>query len=88
MMCSSSSSLSVLVFEALVPGFTESFRDSLASNQMGYIIVVSAPVILFIMIVALAFYLLGRATGRRQSSTAPQYFGPPVPPPQEKFPEV
>lgn len=30
---------------------------------MGYIIVVSAPVILFILIVALAFYLLGRATG-------------------------
>ncbi|GMY14760.1 hypothetical protein FCV25MIE_09999 [Fagus crenata] len=45
---------------------------------MGYIMVISLPVILFILIVALAFYLLGRAGGR--SEAARQYHGPPAPP--------
>ncbi|GKV05624.1 hypothetical protein SLEP1_g17611 [Rubroshorea leprosula] len=45
---------------------------------MGFVVVVSLPLILFILIVALAFYLLGRARGRRGS--APQYYGPPAPP--------
>ncbi|KAI5345437.1 hypothetical protein L3X38_013314 [Prunus dulcis] len=54
---------------------------------MGYVVVVSVPVILFIVIIALAFYLIGRANGRREAVSAQQHFGPPVPPPlqaQEK----
>ncbi|PRQ43563.1 hypothetical protein RchiOBHm_Chr3g0469801 [Rosa chinensis] len=45
---------------------------------MGYIVVLSLPVILFILIVALAFYLLGRANGRREAVIAGR---PPVPAP-------
>ncbi|TQE13118.1 hypothetical protein C1H46_001202 [Malus baccata] len=55
---------------------------------MGFVVVVSAPVILLILVLALAFYLLGRASGRRESPSAPQYFGPPVPPTQEKSAKV
>ncbi|POO01684.1 hypothetical protein TorRG33x02_024610 [Trema orientale] len=57
---------------------------------MGYIVVVSLPLILFILIVALGFYLLGRARGRSDSAHVPQYYGPPAaplqaqPPPQDK----
>ncbi|WOH00917.1 hypothetical protein DCAR_0520293 [Daucus carota subsp. sativus] len=46
---------------------------------MGYVLVISFPVILFLLILAIACYLLGRARGRQQS--APQYYGPPVPAP-------
>ncbi|CAL9002311.1 unnamed protein product [Prunus brigantina] len=59
--------------------------------KMGYVVVVSVPVILFIVIIALAFYLIGRATGRREAFSAPQHVGPPVPPPlqaQEKSDQV
>ncbi|KAK7337074.1 hypothetical protein VNO77_17633 [Canavalia gladiata] len=52
------------------------------SNRMGFVVVVSLPLILFILILALACYLLGRAKGRRQSSSYPQQYGPPAPPPQ------
>ncbi|GMY14759.1 hypothetical protein FCV25MIE_09998 [Fagus crenata] len=45
---------------------------------MVYFMVISLPVILFILIVALAFYLLGRARGR--SEAARQYHGPSAPP--------
>ncbi|EXC16204.1 hypothetical protein L484_024375 [Morus notabilis] len=61
---------------------------------MGYIVVLSVPVILFILIVALAFYLLGRARGRSQAESVPQYYGPPAPPfqahppPQDKPSQV
>ncbi|KAL3715232.1 hypothetical protein ACJRO7_007034 [Eucalyptus globulus] len=53
---------------------------------MGYIVVVSLPVILFILIVALAFYLIGRSRGRSETAGAPRIFGPPAPPfqPHEK----
>lgn len=47
---------------------------------MVYIVGVSLPLILFILIVALAFYLLGRSRGRNEAATIPQYFGPPAPP--------
>ncbi|BBH05988.1 hypothetical protein Prudu_017531, partial [Prunus dulcis] len=59
--------------------------------KMGYVVVVSVPVILFIVIIALAFYLIGRANGRREAVSAQQHFGPPVPPPlqaQEKSDQV
>ncbi|KAH1078452.1 hypothetical protein AAZX31_19G167700 [Glycine max] len=46
---------------------------------MGFVMVISLPLILFILILALACYLLGRAKGRRQQ---PQQYGPPAPPPQ------
>lgn len=48
---------------------------------MGYVIVVSLPVILFILIVALAFYLLGRERGRNEVKRIQQHYGPPVPAP-------
>ncbi|KAG6642894.1 hypothetical protein I3843_09G167900 [Carya illinoinensis] len=41
------------------------------------IVVISLPVILFILIVALAFYLLGRARGRSQAARVPHYPAPP-----------
>ncbi|KAH7513196.1 hypothetical protein FEM48_Zijuj12G0170700 [Ziziphus jujuba var. spinosa] len=58
--------------------------------EMGFIVVVSLPLILFILILVLAFYLLGRSQGRREASV-PQYYGPPAPPvqahpPQDKAP--
>ncbi|OAY42690.1 hypothetical protein MANES_08G008300v8 [Manihot esculenta] len=48
---------------------------------MGYIIVVSLPLILFILILALACYLIGRNSGRREAARIPQYYGPPAPAP-------
>ncbi|KAL4605455.1 hypothetical protein ACB092_09G030100 [Castanea dentata] len=51
---------------------------------MGYIIVISLPVILLILFIALAFYLLGRARGR--SEAVPQYYGAPAPPFQAQSP--
>ncbi|KAJ0088742.1 hypothetical protein Patl1_32112 [Pistacia atlantica] len=48
---------------------------------MGYVIVVSLPVILFILIVALAFYLLGRERGRSEVNRTQQHYGPPLPAP-------
>lgn len=47
---------------------------------MGYVLVISFPVILFLLIIAIACYLLGRARGRQQAAI-PQYYGPPVPAP-------
>ncbi|ESW34747.1 hypothetical protein PHAVU_001G177600 [Phaseolus vulgaris] len=46
---------------------------------MGFVVVISLPLILFILILALVCYMLGRAKGRRQN---PQQYGPPVPPAQ------
>ncbi|KAB2013538.1 hypothetical protein ERO13_D09G144800v2 [Gossypium hirsutum] len=46
---------------------------------MGFVLVISFPLLLLVLILALAFYLLGRAQGRRERPA--QYFGPPVPPP-------
>ncbi|KAI3474645.1 hypothetical protein Pfo_029830 [Paulownia fortunei] len=48
---------------------------------MGYVVVVSLPVILFFLITAIACYLLGRARGREENVRLPQYYGPPAPPP-------
>ncbi|KAK6231615.1 hypothetical protein SCA6_001688 [Theobroma cacao] len=45
---------------------------------MGYVLVITFPLILLVLILALAFYLLGRAQGR--SERPPQYLGPPGPP--------
>ncbi|KAL8149892.1 hypothetical protein AgCh_006781 [Apium graveolens] len=50
-------------------------------QEMGYVYVISFPAILFILIVAIACYLLGRARGRQEAATLPQYHGPPVPAP-------
>lgn len=63
-----------------------------AGESMGYIVVSLPLILLFILIVALAFYLLGRLRGRSEAARIPQYYGPPVPappsptppPPQEK----
>lgn len=49
--------------------------------RMGYVIVVSVPVILFIMIVAITCYLVGRNQGRRQAAATVSQYGPPAPPP-------
>ncbi|EYU34452.1 hypothetical protein ABFS82_10G096600 [Erythranthe guttata] len=53
---------------------------------MGYVVVVSLPVILFFLITAIGCYLLGRARGRKENLRLPQhYYGPPpvpAPPPQ------
>ncbi|CAA0830463.1 Unknown protein [Striga hermonthica] len=46
---------------------------------MGYIIVISLPVILFFLITAIACYLFGRARGRQQSTGLS--YGPPAPAP-------
>lgn len=48
---------------------------------MGYLFVISFPAILFLLIVAIACYLLGRARGRQEAATLPQHYGPPVPAP-------
>nr|DAD28501.1 TPA_asm: hypothetical protein HUJ06_029969 [Nelumbo nucifera] len=45
---------------------------------MGFVVVISLPVILFILILAIACYLLGRARGQTLARPAPpQYYGPP-----------
>ncbi|CAN1805403.1 hypothetical protein LINPERHAP1_LOCUS24262 [Linum perenne] len=52
---------------------------------MGFVFVISAPMILFILIVGLSCYLLGRNRGRSQaSSIPPQVYGAPAPPPEAK----
>ncbi|KAK1265778.1 hypothetical protein QJS04_geneDACA015318 [Acorus gramineus] len=48
---------------------------------MRYVMVISLPVILFLVILAIACYLIGRYRGRIESRRVPQYYGPPVPPP-------
>lgn len=46
---------------------------------MGYVVVISLPVILLFLITAIACYLLGRARGRQENLRLPQYnYGPPV----------
>ncbi|KAL4371320.1 hypothetical protein AHAS_Ahas06G0154000 [Arachis hypogaea] len=52
---------------------------------MGFVVVVSLPLILLILIVALACYLMGRAKGRQQACGYPQQYGPPAPPPQAQY---
>ncbi|CAK9172807.1 unnamed protein product [Ilex paraguariensis] len=47
---------------------------------MGYVVVISLPVILFFLIVAIACYLIGRARGREEAVRLPRYYGPPAPP--------
>ncbi|XXG74602.1 hypothetical protein AAC387_Pa07g3281 [Persea americana] len=47
---------------------------------MGFVLVISLPLILFAIILALGCYLLGRAKGRQEASY-PQVFGAPAPPP-------
>ncbi|KMT06262.1 hypothetical protein BVRB_7g161870 [Beta vulgaris subsp. vulgaris] len=44
---------------------------------MGFVIVISVPLILLVLIIVIAAYLLGRARGR---SVPTQYYGPPAPP--------
>lgn len=59
-------------------------------RNMGYIIVVSVPAVLIILIIALACCLIGREYGRRRAAWVPQNYGPTAPPYQhrEKPPEV
>lgn len=47
---------------------------------MGWVIVISLPVILLFLIAAIGCYLLGRASRRDESARIPQYYGPPAPP--------
>lgn len=47
---------------------------------MGFVIVISLPVILLFLIAAIGCYLLGRASRRNESGRIPQYYGPPAPP--------
>ncbi|XP_076944617.1 uncharacterized protein LOC143615366 [Bidens hawaiensis] len=46
---------------------------------MGYIIVISLPLILLFLIAAIGCYLLGKSRGRAEA-TIPQQYGPPAPP--------
>ncbi|KAJ0657454.1 putative protein GAPT [Helianthus annuus] len=46
---------------------------------MGYIIVISLPMILLLLIAAIGCYLFGKSRGRTEA-TIPQYYGPPAPP--------
>uniref|UniRef100_A0A3Q7HWL1 Transmembrane protein n=1 Tax=Solanum lycopersicum TaxID=4081 RepID=A0A3Q7HWL1_SOLLC len=48
---------------------------------MGFVIVISLPLILFILIAALACYLFGKSRGRREAAMVPPYYGPPPPAP-------
>ncbi|PPR83732.1 hypothetical protein GOBAR_AA36984 [Gossypium barbadense] len=56
-----------------------STHDGTGSRKMGFVLVISFPLLLLVLILALAFCLIGRAQGRIER--AAQYFGPPVPPP-------
>lgn len=47
-------------------------------KKMGFVVVISVPLILLVAILALACYLLGRRKGRTEST--PMYYGPPAPP--------
>ncbi|KAG9445635.1 hypothetical protein H6P81_011763 [Aristolochia fimbriata] len=63
------------------PPKTEAPQGSGGSEfAMAYVVVVSLPVILFILIVAITCYLLGKAKGRRDTHVY-QPYGPPAPPP-------
>ncbi|KAL5740795.1 hypothetical protein ACOSP7_029673 [Xanthoceras sorbifolium] len=58
---------------------------------MVYVVLVSLPLILFVLIVALAFYLLGRSRGRSEAARVPHFYGPPAPPaplPEDKPSQV
>ncbi|KAH0635543.1 hypothetical protein KY289_035458 [Solanum tuberosum] len=48
---------------------------------MGFVIVISLPLILIILISALACYLFGKSRGRREAALVPPYYGPPPPAP-------
>ncbi|KAH7691146.1 hypothetical protein IHE45_02G097500 [Dioscorea alata] len=48
---------------------------------MGYVIVISLPLLLLIVILALACFLCGRAKGRYETRRPSQFYGPPAPPP-------
>ncbi|CAL9156894.1 unnamed protein product [Musa hybrid cultivar] len=47
-------------------------------KKMGFVVVISVPLILLVAILALACYLLGRRKGRTEAT--PMYYGPPAPP--------
>ncbi|KVH93916.1 hypothetical protein Ccrd_004005, partial [Cynara cardunculus var. scolymus] len=49
------------------------------NDLMGYIIVISLPVILLFLIIAIGCYLFGKNRGRSEATTT-QYYGPPAPP--------
>ncbi|KAL7614194.1 hypothetical protein Lser_V15G08399 [Lactuca serriola] len=46
---------------------------------MGFVIVISLPLILLFLIAAIGCYLFGRNRARKEAIT-PQYYGPPAPP--------
>ncbi|KAL4187437.1 hypothetical protein AMTRI_Chr09g19010 [Amborella trichopoda] len=48
---------------------------------MGYVLVISLPLLLLAIIGAIGCYLLGRSRGRYESQTMPQWYAPPAPPP-------
>ncbi|KAK9755588.1 hypothetical protein RND81_01G036700 [Saponaria officinalis] len=47
---------------------------------MGIYIFIPLPIILLVLIIALAAYLIGRARGRSLAPRTVQHFGPPAPP--------
>nr|GMC46325.1 hypothetical protein LSAT_2X106500 [Ipomoea batatas]GMC48767.1 hypothetical protein LSAT_2X106500 [Ipomoea batatas]GMC50965.1 hypothetical protein LSAT_2X106500 [Ipomoea batatas]GMC56601.1 hypothetical protein LSAT_2X106500 [Ipomoea batatas]GME01750.1 hypothetical protein LSAT_2X106500 [Ipomoea batatas] len=49
---------------------------------MGYVIVISLPVIILFIVTAVACYLIGRKRSRDiAAGRYPQHYGPPAPPP-------
>ncbi|XP_077210850.1 uncharacterized protein LOC143846299 [Tasmannia lanceolata] len=48
---------------------------------MGFVLVISLPLILFAVILGFGCYFLGRAKGRQDVRTRAQIFGVPTPPP-------
>ncbi|KAK1409786.1 hypothetical protein QVD17_36315 [Tagetes erecta] len=54
--------------------------DLIWFDLMGYIIVISLPMVLLFLIAAIGCYLFGKNRGRREASI-PQYYGPPAPAP-------
>nr|XP_043634994.1 uncharacterized protein LOC122606095 [Erigeron canadensis]XP_043634995.1 uncharacterized protein LOC122606095 [Erigeron canadensis] len=46
---------------------------------MGFVIVISLPLILLTLIIAIGCYLFGRNRARKEATT-PQYYGAPAPP--------
>ncbi|KAI3917085.1 hypothetical protein MKX01_003534 [Papaver californicum] len=48
---------------------------------MGYVVVLSLPLILLVLVIALACYLVGRARGREETITAFPVVYPAPPPP-------
>ncbi|XP_058100304.1 uncharacterized protein LOC131245077 [Magnolia sinica] len=47
---------------------------------MGFVLVISLPLILFAIVLGFGCYFLGRAKGRQDVRTCPQVYGEPVPP--------